>query len=240
MGLQQDLNISSALRSPASEFAVKSQRKSFPTEAFTDKEAQLLEDQLNQLIFDLDSSALTELARQRQDAVARTAVFAKQVFDEKLFGGVNAGDNEIGFSVLRPGHIFSDSTGTVQNDWYFDPGTTGWVDWIGDGTTANNYTVGENQVTVILAFMDQDVGSEVSAVNVEEFGRNVDMLPHDLNALRLRDNDTEQQVAALPTLIAQENDNVHVRLRADRNVESQPRLFGFTFGLGTFLDAEDY
>lgn len=238
MALNEMLSVTSTLSSPDPEFTLRSQGKNFPTQAFNSEEANLLETQLNEIMMAFDNAAFTELLLQRADSVALAATFAKQVFDEKLFGGINASDNEIAFDVLRPGHIYQDDTGTIQNDWYFQPGTTGWVDWIGDG--ANNYTFGEDQVTVVLGFMDQDTSTEISAVNVDEFGRNVNMIPQDLNDMRLRDNETEQQVKPLPTLIGQENDDVHIRLRADRDVESQPRLLGFTFGLGSYLNAEDY
>lgn len=242
MGRQFNLDVASELTNPPSEFTVQAQGKTFPTESFSPNEAQLLNQQLNELVFSLDSSHLMEIVQQRQTAIARTAAFAKQVFDEKLFGGVNARDNEIGFSVLRPGHIRADpASGDAENDWFFTPGATGFVDWIGDGTSANNFTFTEDQVSVVMAFVDQDVNSEISAVNVDAFGRNVDMLPLDMNDSKHReDNENDISVQPLQTLIGEENDEVHIRLRADRDVESQPRLFGFTFGLGSFLNSEDF
>lgn len=240
MAINEELNLEGTLTSPDPEFTLRSQGKNFPTKAFNSEEANILETQMNELMMGFDNAALTELLLQRGESVALAAAFAKQVFDEKLFGGVNASDNEIAFDVLRPGHIYSDDTGTIQNDWYFQPGTTGWVDWIGDGTTANNYTFSEDQVSVVLGFMDQDTSTEVSGINVDEFGRNVNMIPQDLNDMRLRDNETEQQVKPLPTLIGQENDDVYIKLRADRDAESQPRLIGFTFGLGSYMNQQDF
>lgn len=239
MGVNVDLNIASTLMNPESEFDVRAQGKSYPTAGFTSEEANLLERQMNDFMGAFDSSMTLELIQQRQDAIALTAAFAKQVFDEKLFGGVNAGDNEIAFDVLRPGHIYQDSGGTIQNDWYFEPNSAGWNDWIGDGST-NNYTVGEDQVMIVFGFEDLDASTEVSAINVDSFGRNVDMIPQDLTAMRKRDNETDQQVKPIPNLIAQENDEVHVRLRHDKVAESQPRLLGFTFGLGNYMNSEDY
>jgi hypothetical protein len=240
MALDMMVDVMDAASSPETEFSFTAQGRNFPTEPLTSNESELLQSQLNTLVASLDSSMLSSLLKQRQDTIAHAAAFAKQEFDEKLFGGVNAGDNEIGFDTLRPGHIRSDpSTGSAENDWYFDPAGTGWVDWIGDGST-NNFQANEDQIVLVLGFMDQDVSTEVSGINVEEFGRNVDMLPIDTNSMRLRDNDTEQQLTALPSLIIQENEEAHIRLRYDQDVESQPRLFGFTFGLGTYLNTEDF
>lgn len=235
------MNVADTLQNPGGNFELAIHDDEFPTQSFNPGEASLFENQLNALIGDLDSSILTQLLKQREQQVARVATFAKQELDGKVFGGINAGDNQIGFSILRPGQIRADpSTGNPVNDWYFDPaGTTGWQDWIGDGST-NNYVVGEDQVSVIFAFVDQDVSSEVSAINVDEFGRNMDMLPHDINDARLMDNENEQMIKTLPTLVAQDNDQIHIRIRHDRDVESQPRLYGLTFALGGFLNDEDF
>lgn len=239
-GRERLLNLTSTLENPGGNFELAVHDDEFPTQAFNPSEAQLFETQMNDLVTEFDGSVLGSLFKQREQAIARVASFAKQELDGKVFGGINAGDNQIGFSILRPGHIRADpATGSGENDWYFDPGTTGWVDWIGDGS-GNNYSVGEDQVSVIFAFVDQDVSTEVSGLNVDEFGRNMDMLPADINDARLMDNETEIMAKSLPTLVAQDNDQVYCRLRYDRDVESQPRFVGLTFALGGFLNSEDY
>lgn len=238
------VDIISTLQSPGGRFELTSHRDPFPTEAFDSDEASLFQNQLNTLISNFDSAVLSQLLNQRQETIAKVATLAKAEMDGKTFGGVNAGDNEIGFSILRPGQIRANpSSGAAENNWYFTPSSTGWVDWIGDGAN-NNYTVtsGSNeQVVLVLALMDQESGpTEVSGVNVEEFGRNMDMLPRDANDARLMDNDTEQQIIPLPALVGRENDQVYIKLRMDRVVERQPRLFGLNFSLGSQLDTEDY
>lgn len=240
------LDIINTLTSPGGQFELTVHRDPFPTEAFDNDEAQLFQSQLNTLIANLDSAVVTQLLMQRQETISKVATLAKAEMDGKTFGGINAGDNQIGFSLLRPGQIL-ETTGsaivTDANDWYADPaGSTGWLDWIGDGT--DNYTVGQDaneQVILVLAFMDQEKGpTEISGFNVEQFGRNMDMLPRDLNDARLQDNDTEQQVIPLPALVARENDQIYTQLRFDRDTERQPRLLGMNFSLGTFLDTTDY
>lgn len=236
------VDITNQLRNPGTQFEVTVHDKSFPMQSFNKDEAQLFNEQINQLIMDLDSQVVANVLDKRANTIANVAAFAKHDLDAKVFGGINAGDNEIGFSLLRPGHIRADpSDGSSENDWYFKPDSEEtWVDWIGDGSS-NDYTVPDDQVLVVLGFTDQEsTPTEVSAINVDKFGRNMDMLPQDVNSMRLMDNDTEQQFTSLPTLVGQENDDIHIRLRADRDVEMQPRLFGFTFGLGSFLNTEDY
>jgi hypothetical protein len=243
MNIQLGNDFVNTVKSP-DKFALRSQGKNFPVEGLGDEEAQLLQNQLNTLIADLDSQMLTHLIVQRQDAIARAAGFSKQHFDEKLFGGINAADNEIGFSVLRPGQILESSGSSVVsdiNDWYADPaGSTGWVDWIGDGGS-NNKSVDQDDVLLPLAFMDQSSNdTAISAINVDTFGRNVDMLPLDVNDARTKDNETGQQVVPVPSLIAQDGDSIHIRARWDRDVERQPRLYGFSFSLGSRLNNEDF
>jgi hypothetical protein len=233
------IDIKSDVKNPRSNFELTVHDATFTTEPFTDAEAELFERQLNDLVVEHKNSALAELFEERSQTIANTAAFAKSKLNNRVFGGVNAGDNQIGFSNLRAGHIRSDpASGDAVNDWYFDYGT-GWQDWIGDGA-ANNRTIGEDQVSVGIGMMDQDVSTEISGLNVESWGRNMDMLPHDLTDLKNADNEYGQYVKSLPTLLAQENDNIHIRLRADRAMESQPRLLGLTYGVGTFLNTEEY
>jgi hypothetical protein len=235
------VDLTSKLTAPDSDFTVTVHDTTFPAEAFSQDEAEVFNSQFNQLIASVNSSTLSNILVNRQDVIANAAAYAKQELDGKVFGGINAGDNEVGFSMLRPGHIRADpANGNAVNDWEYQPGSTGWSDWIGDGSS-NNYQVNEDQVSVVLAFVDQDPGtSAISGLNIDQWGRNMDMLPHDLNGLRVRDNDTEVQVKELPTMIARDGNDIYARLRYDSDVERQPRLYGITFGLGSFLNTEDY
>lgn len=234
------IDIKNKLQNPDTDFRVSVHNTDFPTEAFNSTEAELFNNQLNTLFSGIQSGVLSSVLQERSEMIANVAAYAKSELDAKNFGGINAGDNEIGFSELRPGHILSDDSGTVQNDWYFEPDSAGWNDWIGDGTQANNYSIGDNQVSVVFAFVDQDVSSEVSALNIDEWDRSMDMLPHDLNSMTLRDNDNDVMVQPLPTLVATDGADIHARLKYDRKAESQPRLYGVTFGLGEYLNTEDY
>lgn len=229
------------LTSPGGNFELASHANEFGTESFTQNEAQLFQNQVNDLLVGLRGTAMGALLRQRQGTLARVAAYAKAELDGNTFGGINAGDNQIGFSVLRPGHIRSDpASGASENDWFFDPDTTGVVDWIGNGGS-NNFTVSEDQVSVAFAFADQSEGqSPISMLDIETFGRNMDLLPTDTNNARLRDNTTEQQAVPIPTVVASERDQVYCKLRVDKAVERQPRFFGVTFGLGSFLNNDEY
>lgn len=240
MAGELNIGLKSAVKNPDRTFNVRTQNKDFSTESFTSRDANLFEQQFNVLLNDLDSRHLSELFAQRSREIANAAALAKQELDEPLFGGINANDNEIAFDILRPGHVRADpSNGDIQNDWYFEPSSSGWNDWIGDGST-NNYTVDEDQIVLVLGFMDQDPTTEISGINVESFGRNVDMIPKDLNHARTYDNDNEVLIQALPTLIGTDRDDIHIRLRHDKVMESQPRLLGITFGIGNYMNMEDF
>lgn len=236
-----EVNLSNPANSPGGVFNVRTQNRDFSTEPLTSDEADLFNEQFNTLLADFDSRLVANLYATRADIIGKAAAYAKNQFDEKLFGGINASDNEIAFDVIRPGHVRADpSNGSIQNDWYFDPDSSGWNDWIGDGTSANDYTVDEDQVTVVVGIMDQDTNSSISGLNVNRFGRNVDMLPKDLYDARAFDNENELMIQALPAIVASDRDRIHMRLRHDRPVESQPRLLGVTFGVGDYMNTEDF
>lgn len=234
------INVASTLQNPESEFGVEIQNRTFPTQSFNSSEARKFEQQLNSIISPHTDSIYHGLFQEKAQAIALTAAFAKQHFDGKIFGGLNPGDNEVGFEILRPGHITSDpADGAVTNDWFHDPPGAGWNDWIGDGGD-NNRTLDDTQVVLILGLADQAEDTSISGYNVQQFGRNVDMVPKDLTHFKQPVNERSQYITPLPTMVAQENDSIHLRLRHDRDLESQPRLLGFTFGLGTYMNNEDY
>jgi hypothetical protein len=250
MALQGNLDLASTAQSPPPTFNIRTQNRDFNTEPLSSDEAALFENQFNTLINDFDSRVIADMLQQRQEVIGQAAAMAKNEFDEKLFGGINAADNEIAFDVLRAGHIrakpgtdaahSSASTGDVLNDWYFEPGSSGWNDWIGDGTSSNDYTVSSDQVLLVLGIIDQDPTTEISGLNVEYFGRNVDMLPKDLNTARTLDNENDIMVQPLPTMMATDRDRINIRLRHDYVDRSQPRLLGVTFGVGDYMNTEDF
>lgn len=237
---EKTADVKDTLKNPPEKFSLTVHNKEFPTESFNDDEATIFQNQFNQILAQFDSQLLTSLLIQREDTLAKIAANAKHL-TQRNFGGVDAGDNELGMSVLRPGHIRSDPSQdqTVINDWYFDA-NQGWQDYIGDGTAARDYPIPEDVTVAIFAVGDDDTSTELSALNVDRFGRNLDMLPKDLNNLRNRDNETEQMVQATPTLLGQDGDRVHIRARADAAGESRPRLYGVCFAPGKFLNNEDY
>jgi len=261
------ISLASKVREPEDTFNIKTQNRDFGTERFSRKESDLFEAQFNTLINDLDSRLMTDIFMQRQDEIALAAAHAKLQFDEKLFGGVNAADGEIGFDLIRPGHVRSNpADGTAENTWIYEHTADGWNDWIGDGTSGDDYAVSEDQVILVLGMVDsgamiidENTGSlntlerenftPTSGVNVDRFGRNVDMLPKDTNNGRIGDNDNDILTQSLPTMLGTDRDRVHLRLRSDvpqpladanAQVFSEPRLLGVTFGVGTFMNNEDY
>lgn len=270
MAGKQNIQLANVVSSPETKFSIRTQNRDFNTRAFDSEEANLFEDQFNALVNDFESRMLSELFVQRRKIIGHAAAHAKTVFDERRFGGINAADNEIAFDVLRPGHIRANpADGATINNWEYTHDTSGWADWIGDGSAANDYTVDEDQVVVILGVMDTGLQVHVadaaadtftsfdrvdttptSAINIDRFGRNVDMLPKDLQDARLTDNENEVLVQALPAMVGTENDRVHARIRSDIPGElddnagvtlvSEPRLIGVSFGVGSYMNQEDY
>lgn len=246
-----EFNISFAdtLRSPDSVFSIRTQNRDFNTEAFDREEANLFETQFNTFVNDFDSRMVSELFVQRADQIALAANHAKQNFDERRFGGINSGDNEIAFDVIRPGHIRADpESGDVINDWEYEVGAgeDGWNDWVGDGTSDNDYTVDEDQVIIMMGLQLLNVGDEtdetsLSGINIQRFGRNVDMLPKDLYNMTVSDNENDVFMQALPTVIATDRDRIHMRLRSDEeDATYDVRPLGLTFGVGAFMNQEDF
>ena len=261
MAGELNIELANALTSPSDTFSIRTQNRDFGTQRLSSDEASLFETQFNTLINDLDSRLVSEMFMQRRQNIADALALSKNQFDERLFGGINAADNEIGFDMLRPGHVRADpATGDTVNDWYYTH-EDGWNDWIGDGGD-NDYVVDDDQVVLVLGVVDpgalvfDDETEELvdhlaytptSGIDVDRFGRNVDMLPKDLNDGKLLDNDNDVLMQSVPTLVGTDRDRVHIQLRSDvpdelsdYTILSQPRLVGLTFGVGAYMNEQDY
>lgn len=267
-----DIDLEPDVQSPDEVFNIRTQNRDFSTYNLSSDEAALFQTQFNTLVNSFDSQLTSELFLQRSNIIANTAAFAKQQFDEKLFGGINAGDNEIAFDVIRPGHI-RDESAINNNSWYYEHDGSGFDTWI------DSYTVHEDEVLLVLGMMDTGAeihyyeGGEldhieeveqtfVSAVDVDKFGRNVDMLPKDLNDMRVTDNKNDVNVMSLPSMVGNDRDEVNIHLESDLppsleedvidedpeditdedgvKVYSQPRVLGITFGVGSWMNTQEY
>lgn len=259
MAGELNVRLANEVESPNRVFSVRTQNREFNTEPFDSDEASLLEEQFNTLINDFDTRLLSELFMQRRMVLAQAAAHSKQQFDEKRFGGINSGDNQIAFDTIRPGHIHkSGATGEMKNSWEIDlseydvadVSEEGWIDWVGDGTHDGDYVVDEDQVIVMMGLERLDDPEEsdvtVSTLNVDSFGRNVDMLPKDLHSMNQKDNENDVTVQALPAVIGTDKDRVHLRVQldgvdvgaSDETIALRP--VGVTYGVGAFMNKEEY
>jgi hypothetical protein len=73
--------------------------------------------------------------------------------------------------------------------------------------------------------------------------------PKHNNDSRTQDNKNDQYIQSLPTVVGTDRDRVHVRLESnipqyysdgDFVVMSEPRLLGVSFGVGSYMNQEEF
>jgi len=66
------------------------------------------------------------------------------------------------------------------------------------------------------------------------------MLPKDLHSAKMTDNENDVLIQSLPTMVGSDRDRVHLRARFDEPGTYEPRLLGFTYGVGSYMNQEDF
>jgi len=225
------------------------QKEEFATTPLTPDERELFEAQYAELFFP-PWSVERRFIDSRKDKVLQALEVAKNALDDRRFGGINAGDNEIGMSVIRPGHVGLCRDGTytnaeADNTWRWvktasAPGyNTGFDTWIHSPThDTNPFVVHKDCFIFPMYIVEESASPKLQTIKIN-VGR-TDILYYDVSACRLRDPQTGISLIPLPTMYWGPNTDVKIAVQAKEAGTLEIRLGGFTFALGSFLDATTY
>jgi len=225
------------------------QSEEFTTTPLTTYERDLFEDQLKELFYP-PWNLERQYVLSKHDIILVALEAAKNSLDDKTFGGFNAGANEIGMSTIRPGHVGlcrdgAHTNAEADNTWKwvsnasapgYNTGFDGWIHSPTSDTTA--FTVHEDSFILPLYIVEESASPKLQTVKID-VGR-TDVLYYDVSAARIRDAKTGISLYPLPTTFWGPNTDVLVAVQAKEAGTLDIRLGGFTFALGTFLDATTY
>ena len=172
---------------------------------------------------------------------------AKNSLDELKFGGFNAGNAEIGFSPIRPGHVGlvngtvpeADNVWKWKHDTVKEANAVGFENWIHSPTTATTaYNIPEELFIYPMYILEENCSPKIQTVKMT-IGR-TNILNYDVRGSRLRDYQSGTNLIPLPTTFWLPEMDVLVALGFKYTGVTEPRLGGFTFGKGFILDATSY
>ena len=172
---------------------------------------------------------------------------AKNALDERKFGGLNAANSEIGFSVIRPGQVGlvngtipeSNNVWKWKHDCVKSAYNTGLENWIHSPTAATTaFAINDDSFFIPLYILEENCSPRIQTVKMD-IGR-ANILYYDVTACRYRDYQSGTNLIPLPTTFWAPEMDVLVALGHKMNGTTEPRLGGFCVAEGNFLDATWY
>lgn len=222
------------------------QNATFAETGLTPEETNIWETQWREL-FMPPWSFERQFINSRKSVVDAGIRAAKNLLDEKKFGGINAANSEIGISMIRPGHVGlvngtvpeADNVWKWKHDVVKTANAVGFENWIHSPTTATTaYSVPEELFIIPLYVVEENACPRIQCIKMD-IGR-ANILYYDVAGCRIRDYQTGYNLIPLPTTYWAPEMDVLVAL-AHKNVgTTEPRLGGFTVGYGSFLNATTY
>jgi len=225
------------------------QGEEFARTPLTAEEREIFDTQFRELFYP-PWSLERQYIQSKYDIIIQALEVAKNALEDRRFGGFNAGDNEIGMSPIRPGHVGLCHDGTytnaeADNTWKWIKSAskpsynTGFDTWIHSPTSDTTaFSVHKDCFILPLYIVEESASPKLQTIKID-VGR-TDILYYDVSACRIRDAKTGISLIPLPTMFWGPNTDVLVAVQAKEAGTLEIRLGGFTFALGSFLDATTY
>lgn len=164
----------------------------------------------------------------------------KQSLSNVRFTGVNAGDTEIGMSLIRPQFTKNNvvaSAVTYRANWSQVLVANTWADWVFDGA-GQAMTLGKDFGWVVT-HLKSLVSPQPQLAEVRfAVGRTGVLLPADVRNLQLADTENNIPIIPLPTMYSIPKASFYARAKSDVNITENIPLGGLLFGLGRALKEE--
>lgn len=171
------------------------------------------------------------LNRVRAYMLALRAV--KNSLGDPKFVGLNPGDTEMGFGLIRP--VFTMVNGVVKADWT-QALTQAYADWF-DTAGGLGVLIGDSFGLCITHLKSFVTPVPFMSEAVFTIGRSGAMIPIDTRGLRLGDTINGVPVLPIPTMVLVPKSALLARARSDVNGMEDCALGGLVFGLGRALAA---
>jgi len=210
---------------------------SYPVSPLDSEEMAVFEAQFDKL-FGMNDSVERELFQDRRDVILGAIKAIKYKLNGPRFNGWNAGDQELGWSAIRPGHIRRNNViGTVWLETFAAAGT--WQRWY-DSAAGVGYVAPYAAGQVILGIESlpflTSVQPLVSATRWE-IDRQV-LVPFDVRGITIGDNARQVPIYPHPTILILPRSTVLSRIVSDITGNDYIRPVGLTIGLGKFIKVE--
>jgi hypothetical protein len=193
-----------------------------------------------------EDAFLQSLFTLNKESIEAAAMVAKNKFDAP-FNGILAADPQIGVSLIRPGHILRDTSGTETpiNTWdsegiqtgAFVSGSDNWIGYSTNNGTAVNIDKEALVVPMGLAFRQgqkpavQEVRFQIGEVTYPVVV---------VDQAAFADNPNRVRAVRFHPLLMEPKQTVAATVWSETGGRQEMKLLGLTFGLGRFLRNTSY
>lgn len=183
---------------------------------------------------------MTKLFNLNMDSILLAAGVAKDKVGQAVRGQI-AGDNEIGISLIRPGHVLrtTSTTETPTNSWSFSF-SSGNQNWIGYGSSRAT-AMDVSQYLTLLAF--GVMFTQGANPDIEEIFPQVGATLYPGIVVRnswLSDNNSKVRIARFHPIIMEPRQTSLWSVNALQGVVNELVLVGVAFGPGRYLRKTSY
>jgi hypothetical protein len=151
------------------------------------------------------------------------------------FAGLNPGDTELGFGLIRPQYTHA-GVGVYKTTWITPALGIAWVDWLFEAAL-NPFMIGRDFGLVITHLKSLITPTPLMSECRFVIGRTT-LVPSPVRELRVADTRNGIALAGIPTMILKPQVSFYARARADAVGADEVELGGLAFGLGRVLTQE--
>lgn len=221
------------------------QNEDYAQTSLTPTEGALFDKQFNDLFMPAWSLE-RQFIGSKMNLVRTALEVAKNSLEELTFGGLNCGNGEIGFSMIRPGHVGlvegavpeSNNVWPWKHDCVKIVNAVGFENWIHSPTTATTaFAVNHDEFVYPMYIAEETTNAKIQCVKMD-IGR-TNVLWYDVVNCRLTTEDGLDLIP-LPTTFWLPDTDAILALGFMAAGYVAPRLGGFTVAKGSFLNATNY
>lgn len=167
----------------------------------------------------------------RLDAYVIALRCIKKELNDIAFAGLNPGDTELGFGLIRP--QFTRAAAAYKTTWTIAL-TTAFADWLYE-TAGLPYAIGKDFGLCITHLKSLITPQPFMSEAKFKVGRTAELIPQPTRGLRTADTENQVAIVAVPTMILKPKGSLYAQARSDVAGTDEVEVGGLIYGLGRAL-----
>ena len=205
----------------------------FPATELTEQELKKLDQQLDNL-FGPKDGVVYELLQTYKNSIRAFVKVVKQKLNNSIFGGMVAGDTEIGIAPIRPAHFKDNGGNSLLGTNVVAKGDVFEVTFNSNWETLAEGSLHDDVGILLLGVIGVSASPIVDGIRIQVGQRS--LLPIDIGNVKIRDNRNDVAIWNINSIPITPKEYFKIEVHSPTTgVTDQIKLLGLTVGLGRFL-----